>query len=101
VLVINRTIGETIMIGNNLQITVLEIQGKTIRLGFEERVNKKTLPSLSAKFNQKIRMGNGVSILVIQIRGKQVRLGIDFPPDIMVLRGELYERGKPGENGNG
>jgi sRNA-binding carbon storage regulator CsrA len=40
-------------------------------------------------------MGKGVSILVIQVRGKQVRLVIIFAPDILVLRGELYERGKP------
>jgi sRNA-binding carbon storage regulator CsrA len=33
------------MIGNKLRITVLEIQGKMIRLGFEDRVDKKTLPN--------------------------------------------------------
>jgi carbon storage regulator CsrA len=85
------------MIGDNLRITVLEIQGKQIQLGFEDLSNKTIFSTISAKFNQKIQMGNGVSILVVQIRGKQVRLGIDFPPDILVLRGELYEKGKPGE----
>ena len=96
-LVINRTTGQRIMIGNNLQVTLLDIQGKNIRLGFEDLLNKTILPTISAQFNQKIQMGNGVSLLVVQIRGSQVKLGIDFPPDISVLRGELFEKGKAGE----
>ena len=94
-LVINRTTGQNIIIGHNLRVTLLDIQGNQIRLGLEDLLNKTILPTLSAKFNQKIPMGNGVSLLVVQIRGSQVKLGIDFPSDILVLRGELFEKGKP------
>jgi carbon storage regulator CsrA len=91
-LIINRTPGQTIMIGDNLRITLLDIQGKQIQLGLEDLANKTIFPTISAEFNQKIQMGNGGSILVVQVRGKQVKLGIDFPPNILVLRGELYEK---------
>ena len=94
-LIITRTAGESIIIGENLRITLLKIQDKTIELGLEDLVNMNKFNNLSAVENQKVQIGKGVSILVVKVRGKQVRLGIDFPPDIEVLRGELHEKGKP------
>jgi len=35
VLVLTRKLGESIVIGNNVRVTVLEMQGKQIRLGIE------------------------------------------------------------------
>ena len=34
-LVLTRKLGESIVIGNNIRVTVLELQGKQIRLGIE------------------------------------------------------------------
>ena len=34
-LVLTRKLGESIVIGNNMRVTVLEMQGKQIRLGIE------------------------------------------------------------------
>ncbi len=93
-LILSRNVGESIIIGDNLRVTVLKIQGKTIDLGLEDLAHKRNFPNLSAKEDQRIQIGEGVSILVVEIRGKQVRLGINSPPDIAVLRGDLYEKGK-------
>jgi len=35
VLVLTRKLGESIVIGNNVRVTILEMQGKQIRLGIE------------------------------------------------------------------
>jgi carbon storage regulator CsrA len=93
-LIINRNIGENLIIGDNLRITVLDIQGKHIQLGFEDLEDKLILPVSTLRLNQRLKVGKDLTIMVAQIRGKQVKLGIDFPRDIQILRGELYNKDK-------
>jgi carbon storage regulator CsrA len=91
-LILSRKVGQSIIIGDGLRITLLKIHGQTIRLGFKGLANKKHFQNISARVNQKIQIGNSLSILVAAISGQQVRLGIDIPPDIKVMREELDKR---------
>ncbi len=46
---------------------------------------------LTRKKDEAIRLGEDIRIVLVQIKGGQVRLGIECPPDMRVLREELYE----------
>ena len=46
---------------------------------------------LTRKKDEAIRLGEDIRIVLVQIKGGQVRLGIECPPNIRVLREELYE----------
>ena len=47
--------------------------------------------SLARRPGQKIRIGENIVLVVREIRGRQVKLGIEAPPEIRVLREEIYE----------
>jgi carbon storage regulator CsrA len=91
-LIINRNIGESLIIGDNLRITVLDIQGKRIQVRLEDLEDKLILPVSTLKLDKRLRVGKDLTIMVVQVRGKQVKIGIDSPGDIQILRGELYDK---------
>ncbi len=47
--------------------------------------------SLARRPGQKIRIGEDIVLVVREIRGRQVKLGIEAPPEVRVLREEIYE----------
>lgn len=49
---------------------------------------------LSRKKDEKIIIDGGISIKVLDIIGGRVRLGIEAPPDVAVMRKEVYEANK-------
>jgi len=49
---------------------------------------------LSRKPWERIAIGPGIALTVVEVRGHQVRLGIEAPPDVLVPRAELNDRGK-------
>ncbi len=46
---------------------------------------------LSRKIGERIRIGDSVTITVVRVSGGGVRLGIDAPPELLVVREELYQ----------
>lgn len=46
---------------------------------------------LSRKTGERIVIGDNITITVTRIRGDKVRIGIDAPPDVRILRGEVFE----------
>lgn len=50
-----------------------------------------TVLSLARRPGQKIRIGEDIVLVVREIRGRQVKIGIEAPPQIRVLREEIYE----------
>jgi carbon storage regulator len=93
-LIVTRNLGESLVIGDNLRITVLDIQGKRIQLRLVNLKDKLILPVSTLKLDERLKVGNDLTIMVVQIRGQQVKMGIDSPRDIKILRGELYDKGK-------
>lgn len=49
---------------------------------------------LSRKQNEKIRIGSNVVIKIVSISDNQVKIGIEAPPDVKILREEIYENVK-------
>lgn len=47
---------------------------------------------LTRKIGESIRINDDIIIKVESIMGKTVKLGIEFPPDVTVLRQELYDK---------
>ena len=47
---------------------------------------------LTRKLGQSIRIGGSIRIQVVEVRGNQIRLGIEAPPEVRVLREELYQQ---------
>lgn len=47
---------------------------------------------LTRKIGEGIILGDDIRIAVLEIRGKQIRIGIEAPPNVVVLREEIYQR---------
>ena len=45
---------------------------------------------LSRKVGERIRIGDGITVTVVRVTGGGVRLGIEAPPELPVIREELY-----------
>ena len=92
-LIISRKIAESLIIGDNLRITVMNIQGKCIQLKLGLLDDKLGLPVFTLKLDERLKVGKDLTIMLVQIRGKQAKIGIDFHSDIQILREELYLAG--------
>jgi carbon storage regulator len=47
---------------------------------------------LTRKSGQSVMLNENVEITVIAVRGRTVKLGFTFPPEVTVLRREIYDR---------
>lgn len=73
---------------------------------------------LTRKVGESVVVNDNIEITVVEVRGRTIKLGFTFPPDVTVLRRELYEKiqaenrdaaatdagilaGPNGRNGNG
>lgn len=49
---------------------------------------------LSRKTDELIRINSNIVVKIIAISDNQVKIGIDAPAEVVVLRGEIYEKVK-------
>jgi carbon storage regulator len=47
---------------------------------------------LTRKIGESVVINDNVEVTVVEVRGKSIKLGFTFPPDVTVLRREIYER---------
>ena len=47
---------------------------------------------LARKIGESVIIDDNIEVTVVEVRGKTIKLGFTFPPDVNVLRRELYER---------
>jgi carbon storage regulator len=47
---------------------------------------------LTRKVGESVIINDNVEVTVIEVRGKSIKLGFTFPPEVSVLRREIYER---------
>ena len=46
---------------------------------------------ISRRTGEKIFLGREIQITILEIKEGNVRLGIEAPPEVKILRGELYQ----------
>jgi len=51
-----------------------------------------TVLYLTRKVGESIVINENITVQVVEIRGKSIKLGFEFPPEVSVLRQELFER---------
>jgi carbon storage regulator len=47
---------------------------------------------LTRKVGESVVINDNVEVTVIEVRGKSIKLGFTFPPEVSVLRREIYDR---------
>ncbi len=47
---------------------------------------------LTRKVGESIIINDNIEITVVEVRGRSIKLGFTFPPEVSVLRRELYEK---------
>lgn len=47
---------------------------------------------LTRKLGESVIINDNIEVTVVEVRGKSIKLGFTFPPDVNVLRREIYER---------
>ncbi|HLI13165.1 MAG TPA: carbon storage regulator CsrA [Alphaproteobacteria bacterium] len=47
---------------------------------------------LTRKIGESVIINDKIELTVVEVRGKAVKLGFTFPPDVSVLRREIFER---------
>ena len=52
---------------------------------------------LAREIGEGFKIGDEITVTVLAVRGGYVRLGISAPREVLVLRGELQERGMPAQ----
>jgi carbon storage regulator len=47
---------------------------------------------LTRKLGESVMVNDNVEITVVEVRGKSIKLGFTFPPEVTVLRREIFDR---------
>jgi carbon storage regulator len=47
---------------------------------------------LTRKLGQSVMVNDNVEITVVEVSGKSIKLGFTFPPEVRVLRREIFDR---------
>ena len=47
---------------------------------------------LTRKLGDSVVINDNIEITIIEVRGRSIKLGFEFPPDVTVLRRELYDK---------
>jgi carbon storage regulator len=47
---------------------------------------------LTRKIGESVVINDKIEVTIVEVRGRSIKLGFDFPPDVTVLRRELYDK---------
>jgi sRNA-binding carbon storage regulator CsrA len=105
-LVLSRLKGESVMIGDDLPLTVMEIEAERVRMHASGKAagGRISLGAVEAwlEQDQEMSLGTDVSCCLVGIVAGKVRVGINVPRNVSVHRKEVYDatsagavRGRP------
>jgi sRNA-binding carbon storage regulator CsrA len=83
-LVLTRREGESLLIGNDIRVTVLIIFEKRIKLQLKDLENK----VITCRLGATTPIRGDIAVKVVEIDQKQVKLGINAPESMKVDRNE-------------
>ena len=95
-LVLTRSPGESIFIGDDIEITVLEIAGEAVRLGISISPRDPARREEVWFPGQPIPISKDIAVMVVENRHTKVRLGITAPSHVCIARKEI--RQSPGDD---
>ena len=94
--VISREVGESVMIGDDVELTVVKLRAKVVTLDMRHTTLRGRI-TLDDSFRRDAVVGDVLdlpapgSCAVVDIRGDKVRLGLDAPKDVSIHRKEVWE----------
>jgi carbon storage regulator len=47
---------------------------------------------LTRKIGESVVINDNIEVTVVEVRGRSIKLGFEFPPDVTVLRRELFDK---------
>jgi len=47
---------------------------------------------LTRKVGESVVINDNIEVTIVEVRGRSIKLGFDFPPDVTVLRRELFDK---------
>ena len=47
---------------------------------------------LTRKIGESVVINDNIEVTIVEVRGRSIKLGFDFPPNVTVLRRELYDK---------
>ncbi|MPY72190.1 MAG: carbon storage regulator CsrA [Alphaproteobacteria bacterium] len=47
---------------------------------------------LTRKVGDSVVINDNIEVTVVEVRGRSIKLGFTYPPDVTVLRRELYDK---------
>ena len=47
---------------------------------------------LTRKVGESVVINDNIEVTIVEVRGRSIKLGFDFPPNVTVLRRELYDK---------
>ena len=87
-LVLARRKDESLRIGDDIKITVLNIGKKQIKLCVNES------EGVTINLQESISIRDGIIVKLVKIDKTQVKLGIEAPEDITINREEVQKKGE-------
>lgn len=92
-LVLNRTPGESVMIGDDITVTVFGLDGRRVALSTRYVLAEGIWTNLTWHDERDaFSITDAIQGCICSVSGNQVRLGIDAPRSVSVHRQEVYNR---------
>ncbi|MHC4443377.1 MAG: carbon storage regulator [Planctomycetota bacterium] len=85
-LVLTRNPGESVLIGNEIEITVNEVRGDEVCLEITAPNTTRPNRKETWRLNEPIPISDNISLMIAGIRGSKVRLGITAPSNVHIAR---------------
>ena len=88
-LVLTRHPDESILIGDDVEITVAEVRGESVHVRIATGKKAPDVREQVLRPDRPILIGNDIKVVLVEVRGSKVRLGIAAPDDLPICRVEL------------
>lgn len=90
-LVLTRYPQESIVIGEDVEVTVMEVSGNTVRLRISSPRLSPPVREETLRLENRVQIDDQVQVQVVMLRpaGGRVRLGVNAPPDVAIAREEI------------
>ena len=92
--VLSRTVGTVVMIGDNVEIEVISINPDVMELQVTRRELRGRLTTQAIyplRVNEQVDLGDGCACAVADIKGDKARLGLTAPKSVSIHRKEVYD----------